>query len=215
MIQSHIILSLAFRSYRLYISGIEPGGDMSDSQYQRDPDWTAYIERSRELSHEERVIREQVVREYLFDFNWTKACLRCGFRSEFADDTAKRFMLDPYCIWRVKTLSRELNINITPEQKSNIDEEKKSDILTALEREANYFGPGSSSSARVAALGKLAQLRGMEPPKQVKKEVKLPGVMVAPGIATIDEWEAVATKAQEQLQTDTLSAIEKGNKNVH
>mgnify|MGYP003365306294 CR=1 FL=1 len=188
---------------------------MSDSNNPRDPDWTAYIERSRELTHGERVIREQVVREYLFDFNWTKACLRCGFRTEFAEDTAKRFMQDPYCVWRLKTLSRELNINITPEQKQTLEEEKRSDIMTALEREANYFGPGSSSSARVSALAKLAQLRGMEPAKQAKVELKTPGVMIAPGIAKVDEWEQIATQSQNKLQEDTLNAIQQGNTNVH
>ena len=147
-----------------------------------DPDWTAYIERSKELDHDARVIRERVVSEYLYDFNWTRACLRCGFRAEFAEDNGKRFRNDPYCIWRVKTLARERNLevrnDVTPEQALDEQAAKRADILSALEREANYFGPGSSAAARVSALGKLAQLRGMEPVKQAKIEHKMPGVMV-------------------------------------
>jgi len=186
-----------------------------------DPDWTAYIERSRELDHEARVIRERVVSEYLYDFNWTKACLRCGFRAEFAEDNGKRFRQDPYCIWRVKTLARERNLEIRPDISTAqaLDEQaaKRADILTALEREANYFGPGSSAAARVSALGKLAQLRGMEPVKQAKIEHKVPGVMLSPGIAAVGDWESVAQQAQVKLRDETMDAVSTGNgeSNVH
>ena len=179
-----------------------------------DPDWTAYIERSKELDHDARVIRERVVSEYLYDFNWTRACLRCGFRAEFAEDNGKRFRNDPYCIWRVKTLARERNLevrnDVTPEQALDEQAAKRADVLSALEREANYFGPGSSAAARVSALGKLAQLRGMEPVKQAKIEHKMPGVMVAPGIASVADWESVAQGTQEKLRDETMSAVQTG-----
>lgn len=182
---------------------------MSDAS-QHTPDWTAYIEYAKTLSHDAMVIREKVVREYLFDYNWTKACLRCGFRPEFAPDNAKRFSEDPYCIWRVKELARELGIKASPEEKAETLEQDKIDILNALKKEAHYFGPGSSQAARVSALGKLAQLLGMEPPKQVKAELKAKGVMVVPGIADTDAWEALAEKQQHQLQEDTMNAINRG-----
>lgn len=184
-----------------------------------DPDWTAYIERSRDLDHDARVIRERVVSEYLYDFNWTKACLRCGFRAEFAEDSGNRFRNDPYCIWRVKTLARERNLEIRPDipAEQALDEQaaKRADILSALEREANYFGPGSSAAARVSALGKLAQLRGMEPVKQASVEHKVPGVMLSPGIAAVGDWEAVAQSTQEKLRDETMSAVLDGGKGVH
>ena len=185
---------------------------MSDAS-QHTPDWTAYIERARSLSHDEMVIREQVVREYLYDYSWTKACLRCGFRSEFAADNAERFSKDPYCIWRVKELAREKGLNPNPEAKAKEMEQDKIDIINALKKEAHYYGPGSSQAARVSALGKLAQLYGMEPPKQVKAEVQATGVMVVPGIADTDAWEALAVDQQQQLQEDTMSAIERGANN--
>lgn len=184
-----------------------------------DPDWTAYIERSRDLDHDARVIRERVVSEYLYDFNWTKACLRCGFRAEFAEDSGNRFRNDPYCIWRVKTLARERNLEIRTDipAEQALDEQaaKRADILSALEREANYFGPGSSAAARVSALGKLAQLRGMEPVKQASVEHKVPGVMLSPGIAAVGDWEAVAQVTQEKLRDETMSAVLDGGKGVH
>lgn len=178
---------------------------------QQNPDWTAYIERASQLTQDQMNIREQVVREYLYDFSWTKACLRCGFRSEFAADTAKRFSEDPYCVWRVKELARQMGLNPNPEQKAATLEMDKVDIITSLKKEAHYYGPGSSQAARVSALGKLAQLLGMEPPKAVKAEVTSPGVMVVPGIATIDAWEAVAEEAQKKLQDDTLNGVPKPN----
>lgn len=184
---------------------------MSDATYQNDPDWTNYIERTRSLSKDEMLIREQVVAEYLYDYSWTKACLRCGFQAAFAQDNGIRFSQDPYCIWRVKMLSRERGLNPNPvEHAQHLDNEKQ-DIINALKKEANYFGPGSSQAARVSALGKLAQLYGMEPPKAVKAEIKGQGVMVVPGIATIDNWEAVAQSAQEKLQADTLNGVKKPN----
>lgn len=185
---------------------------MSDAS-QHTPDWTAYIERAKALSHDEMVIREQVVREYLYDYSWTKACLRCGFRPEFAADNAERFSKDPYCIWRVKELAREKGLRATPEEKAVQLEQDKVDIINALKKEAHYYGPGSSQAARVSALGKLAQLMGMEPPKTSKVEVEAKGVMVVPGIADTDSWEKIAEAQQSQLQEDTMKAIERGNPN--
>lgn len=182
---------------------------MSDAS-QHNPDWTAYIERAKALSVDEMNIREQVVHEYLYDYSWTKACLRCGFRPEFASDNAERFSKDPYCIWRVKELAREKGLNPNPEQKAKELEQDKVDILNALKKEAHYYGPGSSQAARVSALGKLAQLMGMEPPKQVKAEVQAKGVMVVPGIADTEAWEAIAGAQQQQLQDDTMNAIQRG-----
>lgn len=179
------------------------------------PDWTAYIERARDLTQDEMNIREQVVRQYLYDYSWTKACLRCGFRPEFAADNAERFAKDPYCIWRVKELAREIGLNPNPEQRAKDIEQDKVDIINALKKEAHYYGPGSSQAARVSALGKLAQLLGMEPPKQIKADVKGTGVMIVPGIADTDEWEKLAIQQQEDLREDTMRAIEKGDNNVH
>lgn len=183
---------------------------MSDAS-QHVPDWTAYMERARSLSQDEMNIREQVVREYLYDYSWTKACLRCGFRPEFAADNAERFSKDPYCLWRVKEIAREKGLNPNPEQKAKDLEQDKVDIINALKKEAHYYGPGSSQAARVSALGKLAQLMGMEPPKAVKAEVTAKGVMVVPGIANTDDWERIAQEQQEQLQDDTMTAIARGD----
>lgn len=182
---------------------------MSDAS-QNTPDWTAYIEYSKTLSHDEMVIREKVVLEYLYDYSWTKACLRCGFRPEFAADNAERFSKDPYCLWRVKEIARQKGLNPNPEQKAKELEQDKVDIMNALKKEAHYYGPGSSQAARVSALGKLAQLLGMEPPKQVKADVTAKGVMVVPGIADTDKWEEIAEAQQKELQDATMAAITRG-----
>jgi hypothetical protein len=179
---------------------------MNDMLDQRDPDWVMYIERAKQLSHDEMVIREKVVMEYLYDMSWTRACLRCGFRQEFVEDTANRFMQDPYCIWRVKVLARERGLAINAGDEST-REDAKATILAALHKEAHYYGPGSSQSARVSALGKLAQLLGMEPPKQSKVDVAVPGVMIVPAIASVEDWEATAAPAQEKLRDDTLNGV--------
>lgn len=179
---------------------------MNDNIDHRDPDWVMYIERARSLTHDEMVIREKVVMEYLYDMSWTRACLRCGFRQEFVEDTANRFMQDPYCIWRVKVLARERGIAINSGNEA-AREDAKATIMAALHKEAHYYGPGSSQSARVSALGKLAQLLGMEPAKQSKVEVLAPGIMVVPAIASVEDWEAVAVEAQEKLRDDTMNGV--------
>lgn len=186
---------------------------MTDGIHPNDPDWVNYIHYSKELTAHDMAIREKVVNEYLYDYSWTKACLRCGFRAEFCEDNAKRFAQDPYCIWRVKELSRFRGLNPNPEQRAETLELEKIDILNALRKEAHYYGPGSSQAARVSALGKLAQLLGMEPPKAVKAEVKAKGVMVVPGIASVDDWEQVAQQAQADLQEATMNGV--SSQNVH
>ena len=179
---------------------------MTDNQYPRDPDWVMYIEQSKTLTVEEMTVREKVVREYMFDRSWYNACMRCGFRAEFAEDNARRFQTDPYCIWRVKQLSLEQSNNLVNGNEAAVSNEK-SEILAMLRKEASYYGPGSSQAARVSALGKLAQLLGMEPPKQNKVELKTPGVMVVPAIASVEDWENTAMNAQEKLRDDTMNGV--------
>ncbi|AZF88146.1 terminase small subunit [Microcystis phage Me-ZS1] len=60
-------------------------------------------------------------------------------------------------------------------------------------------------SARVAASALLSKIMGFDAPTKV--EVNASGVMVVPGVASVDEWETTAQAQQQQLTTD---AAEKG-----
>lgn len=173
------------------------------SQEQYDRDWTNYIQYANSLSADEMAIRDKVVAEYMFDYNWTNACMRCGFNAMFAQELGQRFATDCYVRWKLKEIERS-RVQRTSEQ-ANIEADlERQHIIEALKREAHYTGPGSSQAARVAALGKLAQIYDLDAPKKAKIDVtNRGGVMIVPAVANIDEWEKTASEAQQLLVKET------------
>lgn len=153
----------------------------------------------RELSTRERALRDVFVKEYLIDFDPIVACMRCGFTSVMAAQYAARFMEEPYVQRKIR------DEQMKTEDIADIDskEAKKQQILAGLLREAHYRGPGSSQSARVAALSKLASIHGLD---SVNKpgSVDNSGVMLVPGVASLDDWEKVAQASQEKLANDSI-----------
>jgi hypothetical protein len=80
-------------------------------------------------------------------------------------------------------------------------------IKQQLMREAHYRGPGSSHAARVAALARLAAIYDLEAPKKTKIDIEhRGGVMRAPGVANLEDWEAAAVASQEALQNGSSSS---------
>jgi hypothetical protein len=150
-----------------------------------------------EMSEREKALRDTFVAEYLVDFNALKACMRCGFPREFATEWAQKLMDEPYVQKRIKEIS------FTPVDPKQEEEYEKKRIKNQLMREAHYYGPGSSHAARVSALAQLQKFYGMEKPRQTEnKHVINGGVMRAPGIASLDDWEGAATASQEDLMRD-------------
>ena len=155
---------------------------------------------SADLSTSERELRDRFIEEYLKDYDQTTAAIRIGFPMSFARTYAERFMTEPYV--RQKISEREA-AQLDPSEEKNEFEIDRRRIRAALLREANYNGPGSSHSARVSALAKLASIRDMDSPIKVKTEHTLRGgVMMVPGIASLDEWEKTAQLSQENLKRD-------------
>ena len=173
------------------------------SQEQYDRDWTNYIQYANSLSADEMAIRDKLVAEYMFDYNWTNACMRCGFNAMFAHELGQRFASDCYVRWKLAEIERS-RVQRTPEQ-ANIEADlERQHIIEALKREAHYTGPGSSQAARVAALGKLAQIYDLDAPKKAKIDVtNRGGVMIVPAVANIDEWEKTASESQQRLVKET------------
>lgn len=147
-----------------------------------------------DLNPREKALRDLFVSEYLVDYDAVRACQRCGFVHQFAIDFARKFMEEPY----VQQQLNAVKFQNVPEQ-AMADYDKKR-IRTGLMAEAHYRGPGSSHSGRVAALGKLASLYGMDAPKKSEQTIiNRGGVMAVPGIAALDDWEAAASASQDAL----------------
>lgn len=152
------------------------------------------------LSPAEKSVRDRFVKEYLLDYDQKRAALRCGYGESFAGAYADKFMNEPYVQQQIK--SKELEFADDPDQE---EESTKRLIRAGLLREANYRGPGSSHSARVNALAKLAVIHDMDAPTKVEADINnRGGVMVVPGIASPDDWSDTASAAQRKLQDEAL-----------
>lgn len=151
----------------------------------------------------EKALRDYFVEQYLIDYNAQSAAVRVGYNKSMAKEFAAKFMAEPYVLREIQR--REGVVDPT---KPDDKEAARKKIMAGLLREANFFGPGSSQAARVAALSKLAQLHEMEPKfKQVEEDDdKLKGVIVIPGLMTEEQWMEVAAKQQDSLVAGTIGA---------
>lgn len=151
-----------------------------------------------EPSIERKRMMDRFVQEYLRDYDAVAACLRMGYNKTAAEGFASQFMESPH-------VQRGIKDGEDAEKEDDDDHEaKKRKIIAGLNREANYFGPGSSQGARVAALAQLAKINGLESSK-VEHSHK-GGVMLVPSTATnVDTWEAMAMPNQEGLHHDNAS----------
>lgn len=143
-------------------------------------------------------MRDRAIRfckEYIRDFNVMNAWLRIGGNPN-TPTSAREMFRWPFVQQYLAQLGEDLQVQdvITPTQ-----------VALMMKREANYFGEGSSHSARVAAVGKLGRFLQME--VQVKKEeiTHKGGVMVVPAAPqSMDDWEANVSTAQRQLKADVV-----------
>lgn len=152
------------------------------------------LPRPEEMSPREKALRDMFVSEYLVDFDEVRAAQRCGFAHQFAVEYARKFMEEAYVQQRIN------QVKYTKLDERAEEEYNHARIKAALMAEAHYKGPGSSHSGRVAALGKLMSVYGMEAPKKIDATVQhRGGVMAVPGIANLDDWEQQASASQDQL----------------
>lgn len=147
-----------------------------------------------EMNPREKALRDMFVSEYLIDFDQVKAAMRCGFNQQFAVEYSRKFMEESYVQKRIN------EVRFMKVDDRALEEFDKTRIRSSLMAEAHYYGPGSSSASRVAALGKLALMYGMEAPKKVDvNAVHRGGVMAVPGIASLEDWEKGAAESQDEL----------------
>lgn len=153
-----------------------------------------------ELSGQEKAVRDRFVKEYLLDYDQKAAAIRCGYGESFAGTYADKFMNEPYVLQQIKRTELAFAEDADVEE-----EDTKRVIRAALLREAHYRGPGSSHSARVNALAKLAIIHDMDKTDKAGAEVgSRSGVMEVPGIASAEDWESTAAAAQKKLQDEAM-----------
>lgn len=164
------------------------------SQYPMDPQ---HAEEAVEYSYREKALRDLFVSEYLADFDQVKAAQRCGFQFQFAIEFARKFMDEPYVQQQIKLVKYGQAHPIDEKEEEKLNKKR---IFATLFQEAHYHGPGSSHAARVSALGKLANMYGLESVKKSESTITHKGgVMAVPGIASLDDWEKQASLSQDSL----------------
>lgn len=120
------------------------------------------------LTDDERNLRDRFAKEYLEDYNEVQAAIRLGYAEAYARDYGKRFLSEPYTANKIKELERAPDGEaLTAEQ---IARKRR---IAQLERQANYYGPGSSHGARVSALTQICKLEGIEAPVKTETSVNL------------------------------------------
>lgn len=133
--------------------------------------------------------RERFVSEYLFDFSPRRAALRCGYSEKSASAVAHNFMAEP----GVQRLIREHM------QSYDVSALTKNRVIAGLIKEATNESSSASHAARIAAWKILGQAVGLGE-NEVKDDRPRGGVMVIPTTPVEAEWEAVASKSQEDLR---------------
>lgn len=177
---------------------------MSEHQSTRpEPDFTNYLIRSQALSVNEMAVRDLFVKEYMHDYNAVAAALRCGYNSILAVEYSQKFMQDAYVVWKIRECEERIAVTQvdSPETAEALERQR---IIEGLKREANYKGPGASAAARVAAHKALMDLFGFNAPKNSNVSHNVTqGVMICPGTASVEDWEAAAADSQRKLAEDT------------
>jgi len=153
------------------------------------------------LTNEEIALRDLFVFEYLKDWDAIAAAIRCGFNGQFAQEWAKKFMDETYVRVRIKQGEMLLS-----GEGRRAEQARKRIVMAGLMREAHQWG--GSQAARVSALTTLARVHGMDAPRpggRASTTKEGMGVMVVPGIAKAEEWQAVAMPSQRKLVDATRS----------
>ena len=141
---------------------------------------------------EEQAVRDAFVEQYVIDHQPINAAMRIGFSQAFAKKYAEVFLSESYVIKQISQVMETKTL-----QNEEFVKSQRQTVLMNLIREANYFGPGASAAARLAANMKLAELTGLE---DSKGNAVSSGVMIVESITDPDTWQAKAQESQAQLK---------------
>lgn len=136
------------------------------------------------------------VEHYMMCFNASQAARQIGYEGASASSQGWEFL-------HHKFTQAELKQRYEKHAKDN--KTIRQEIIMMLHREANYFGPGASASARVKAQIQLSKIFGMETLYLRAEVAHRGGVLVVPMTSSIDEWERIASHSQAKLMESTIN----------
>lgn len=140
------------------------------------------------MTEGEKTYRDAFVREYIKDFNGTKAMVRMGYVQKNPGQRASGLLREPYVANRLYELVRQLQPT---------DVVQRGQVMARMWEEANDdFNP---SMVRVAALAHIGKMLGMFKEERDDSNLQPAGVMLVPCMA-IAEWEQSAAVAQDILK---------------
>ena len=152
---------------------------------------------SKTLTTAEKAFRRRFVLRYLKMGNATDAYwgLKPHLKRSAASTQASEMMREDY------------TSEIFEEELKRLEETERDDrakIKFLLFREANHYGGDATHGGRVAALGRLAKIHGMEIEKErnPKNPVDHSGVMLVPFAASLEEWQQLAAGQQKALKDE-------------
>ena len=158
-----------------------------------------------ELDPQEKLLRDRFVAEYLKDHDFFLAAVRVGYVKNVAHEYGSFLVSDPYVQRELARLRTQLPADPKEERKRN---QRRLEMLLW---ELASVGP---ANARVAAASKLCNIYDMDGATKIKSEVTHKGgVMLVPGIVSVDDWEKQAAKQQDDLIA--ASAEDRAGKPVH
>lgn len=131
----------------------------------------------------------QFVEEYLIDFNEYRAAQRCGYPRLNARSVGQLFMHRPEIVraitHRVGTIDQKHILN-------------PSRIIAELAKVA--YGDGAFVGGKLIALQELSKIAELGPKKDGNKPKAKGGVMLVPGVQSLEQWEAAAKNSQAKLK---------------
>lgn len=149
-----------------------------------------------EPTEQERQLYDQFVDELLVDNNITQAASRCGFQAGFAEEYGKRFYRLSYVQRRLAELRRK-----DVDSAKDIDYDKACTVNTLRRVMMDDYQRGA---ARVAAARALSAIRGFDAPVKAQMDINARGgVVLLPGIASLDDWETAARDSQRHLADES------------
>lgn len=132
---------------------------------------------------------EEFARQYIIDFNQTRAAARMGYAEGSAAQAGNQMFWKPYTQAYLVALIRGI------EERTIVG---RNEVLAGLLREANNFGMDADSSSRIKAWTEIGKILGMYVAR-VEIAANSSGVMEVPISRNVNEWEVLASGSQAML----------------
>lgn len=132
---------------------------------------------------------EEFARQYIIDFNQTRAAVRLGYDMKYAAQYGNEMF------WRPYTQAFLTHLIRTMEETTIVG---RNEVLAGLLREANRYDQDATSNSRIAAWAAIGKILGMFI-NRIEISANSSGVMEVPMVTDSNQWESVAAGSQNEL----------------